>query len=180
MESESCMNANTANAAAQVVSPIVQTPSDIFRMKRILLSSAVLVCLVAVFCSAQSSPASPRHVRDGKQLFESETFAGNGRTCRTCHSQSTGTVSPQDAQKRFRKDPNDPLFLGDGSDDGLGHGVTRMLKDAPAPYFHDNSAKTLEDVAAHYAKFFFASSGGRIVLTPQDQQDIVAFMKLLD
>ena len=23
-----------------------------------------------------------------------------------------------------------------------------------APYFHDNSAKTLEDVAAHYAKFF--------------------------
>jgi cytochrome c peroxidase len=49
-----------------------------------------------------------------------------------------------------------------------------------APYFHDNSAKTLEDVAAHYAKFFFASSGGRIVLTPQDQQDIAACMKLLD
>jgi hypothetical protein len=37
-----------------------------------------------------------------------------------------------------------------------------------------------EDVAAHYAKFFFAASGGRIVLTPQDQQDIVAFIKLLD
>ncbi len=49
-----------------------------------------------------------------------------------------------------------------------------------APYFHDNSAKTLEDVAAHYAKFFSASSHGLIVLTPQDHKDIVAFMKLLD
>jgi cytochrome c peroxidase len=99
-------------------------------MKRILLASAALVCLVIVLCSVQSSIASPGHVRNGKQLFERETFAGNGRTCRTCHSQSTGTVSPQDAQKRFRKHPNDPLFLGDGSDDGLGRGVTRMLKDA--------------------------------------------------
>jgi len=49
-----------------------------------------------------------------------------------------------------------------------------------APYFHDNSAKSLEDVAAHYAKFFSFVTGGAIVLTPQDQQDIVAFMKLLD
>ncbi len=47
-----------------------------------------------------------------------------------------------------------------------------------APYFHDNSAKTLEAVAAHYAKFFVYVAG--IVLTPQDQQDIVAYMKLLD
>ena len=125
------MNVDTANTAAQVFpQPIAQTPLEIVRMKRILLSSAVLVCLVTVLCSAQSAIASPEHVRDGKQLFERETFAGNGRTCRTCHSQSTGSVSPQEAQKRFRKDPNDPLFLGDGSDDGLSHGVTRMLKDA--------------------------------------------------
>jgi cytochrome c peroxidase len=99
-------------------------------MKRLLLSSAGLVCLVTVLYFVQSSEADPGHVRDGKQLFERETFAGNGRTCRTCHSQGTGTVSPQDAQNRFRQDPNDPLFLLDGSDDGLGHGVTRMLKDA--------------------------------------------------
>ena len=125
------MNAETANTAAQVFSqPIAQTPLEIVRMKRILLRCAVLVCLVTVQCSAQSPTASPGHVKDGKQLFERETFAGNGRTCRTCHSQSTGSVSPQEAQKRFRKNPNDPLFLGDGSDDGLSHGVTRMLKDA--------------------------------------------------
>ena len=49
-----------------------------------------------------------------------------------------------------------------------------------APYFHDNSAKTLEDVAAHYARFFNLVSGGFIVLTAQDQHDIVAYMKLLD
>jgi len=49
-----------------------------------------------------------------------------------------------------------------------------------APYFHDNSAKTLEDVAAHYALFFNIVTGGFIVLTPQDQADLVAYMKLLD
>lgn len=42
-----------------------------------------------------------------------------------------------------------------------------------APYFHDNSAKTLEEVAAHYAKFFSTAGHGVIVLTPQDQQDMV-------
>ncbi len=49
-----------------------------------------------------------------------------------------------------------------------------------APYFHDNSAKTLEGVAAHYAKFFSNASHGVIALTLQDQEDIVAYMKLLD
>jgi cytochrome c peroxidase len=49
-----------------------------------------------------------------------------------------------------------------------------------APYFHDNSAKTLEDVAAHYTRFFNFVTGGFIALTPQDGADMVAFMKLLD
>ena len=49
-----------------------------------------------------------------------------------------------------------------------------------APYFHDNSSKTLEAVADHYARFFALVTGGFITLTPQDQADIVAFMKLLD
>ena len=66
----------------------------------------------------------------GKHLFERETFDGNGRTCRTCHSRDTGTVSPHDAQQRFAANPHDPLFRADGSDDGQGHGTTRMLKDA--------------------------------------------------
>ena len=56
-----------------------------------------------------------------------------------------------------------------------------------APYFHDNSAKTLEDVAEHYRQFFFVVTDPDgpgpldplIVLTDQDKQDIVAYMRLL-
>jgi cytochrome c peroxidase len=47
------------------------------------------------------------------------------------------------------------------------------------PYFHDNSAKTLEDVMIHYTKFFAFVTNGGLMLTPQDQADVVAFMKLL-
>ena len=32
----------------------------------------------------------------------------------------------------------------------------RGIRDT-APYFHDNSAKTLEDVVEHYRKFFLSS-----------------------
>jgi cytochrome c peroxidase len=57
-----------------------------------------------------------------------------------------------------------------------------------APYFHDNSAKTLEDVLEHYRQFFLIVSDPDgpgpqepvIVLNDQDKKDIIAFMKLLD
>jgi cytochrome c peroxidase len=48
-----------------------------------------------------------------------------------------------------------------------------------APYFHDNSAKTLEEMAAHYARFFLTIPSP-VILTRQDQADIVAYLKLLD
>jgi cytochrome c peroxidase len=73
---------------------------------------------------------------DGQRLFERETFGGNGRTCLTCHSRETGTVSPEDARRRFREDRHDPLFMHDGSDDEDGDGVgdglhsTRIRRDA--------------------------------------------------
>jgi cytochrome c peroxidase len=75
-------------------------------------------------------------IQDGRRLFDHETFGGNGRTCKTCHSEETGTVSPNDAQLRFKQNPSDPLFVHDGSDDddgdGFGDGqhVTRMLDSA--------------------------------------------------
>jgi len=50
----------------------------------------------------------------------------------------------------------------------------RGIKDT-APYFHDNSAKTLEDVMNHYARFFAPF----IILTEQDKADLVAYTKLL-
>lgn len=46
-----------------------------------------------------------------------------------------------------------------------------------APYFHDNSAKTLEDMMKHYDRFFQAF--GLPPITPQEQADIIAFLKLL-
>jgi cytochrome c peroxidase len=50
-----------------------------------------------------------------------------------------------------------------------------------APYFHDNSARTLEDVAAHYTRLFAVfDPRNPILLTAEDEADIVAYMKLLD
>jgi cytochrome c peroxidase len=46
-----------------------------------------------------------------------------------------------------------------------------------APYFHDNSSKTLKEVAEQYTFMFKLFAG--ISLTPQDEADIVAFLKLL-
>jgi len=46
-----------------------------------------------------------------------------------------------------------------------------------APYFHDNSAKTLQAVVDHYAFAFEIVGFG--TLTDQDKADIVAYMKLL-
>jgi cytochrome c peroxidase len=99
-------------------------------MKRVLFSSLGLVWVAVVLTSAQSTNSLPDQAMAGKHLFERETFGGNGRTCSTCHSAATGTVSPEDAQRRFARNPNDPLFRHDGSDDFQGHGVSRMLKDA--------------------------------------------------
>ena len=49
-----------------------------------------------------------------------------------------------------------------------------------APYFHDNSAKTLEDVMRHYQAFFVTNpSFDGILLTQQDMSEIIAFMNLL-
>ena len=45
-----------------------------------------------------------------------------------------------------------------------------------APYFHDNSAKALEDVVAHYKEYL----GFRNVpMSDQDFADILAYLKLL-
>jgi hypothetical protein len=67
---------------------------------------------------------------NGKKLFEEETFGGNGRTCRTCHSAETGTLSPAQVQAAFADDPQGPLFRAIDSDDGTGASYERLLADA--------------------------------------------------
>jgi len=99
-------------------------------MRNAVLLGAALVCTTAIAVAASGAGAGSGQVLEGKRLFENETFGGNSRTCQTCHSQATGTVSPKDAEETFAKNPNDPLFLHDGSDDGLGHGTSRMRTNA--------------------------------------------------
>ena len=63
---------------------------------------------------------------DGKKLFERETFGGNGRTCRTCHSKDTGTLTLADVQRIIDKaDPNDAFLIHDALDED-GVGTTRV------------------------------------------------------
>jgi hypothetical protein len=97
---------------------------------RYLLSTLTLMFAGAMVVTLSGQGTSVGVRRDGRHLFEKETFGGNGRTCLTCHSRETGTVSPQDAQRRFDANPNDPLFVHDGSDDFQGNGAERMLADA--------------------------------------------------
>jgi cytochrome c553 len=55
---------------------------------------------------------------DAEYLFTTETFGGNGRTCVTCHTAETGTISPDQVQALYSESPDDPLFRPLDSDDG--------------------------------------------------------------
>ena len=68
-------------------------------------------------------------VSEGQRLFDHETFGGNGRTCRTCHSGSDGTIDPKEVIERLAEDPSDALFRHDGLDDLLS-GTSRIAAHA--------------------------------------------------
>jgi cytochrome c peroxidase len=70
-----------------------------------------------------------KRFEEGRRLFDEETFQGNGRTCLTCHGVRTGTFSPEEAQERLAENPGDPLFVGDGLDDGVS-GTSRITEHA--------------------------------------------------
>src|SRR5829696_1934741 len=73
--------------------------------------------------------AAAAGISDGQRLFDDETFGGNGRTCRTCHSGSDGTIDPQEVAERLATNPSDPLFLHDGLD-GFSGGTSRIAAHA--------------------------------------------------
>jgi hypothetical protein len=66
---------------------------------------------------------------EGQRLFDHETFGGNGRTCRTCHSGDDGTIDPAEVVERLSANPSDPLFSHDGLDDFIG-GTSRIAAHA--------------------------------------------------
>src|SRR3954453_8335598 len=83
-------------------------------------------------------------------------------------------------------DPGRALITGVGPKDDPTFENVNAFKISPlrgvkntAPYFHDNSARTLDDSVCHWATFFAFVSNGVITLSAQDQADIVAYLKLL-
>ena len=76
-----------------------------------------------------SEACAKARLKEGRRLFDVEKFGGNGRTCRTCHSNRTGTFSPEEALARLTEDPGDALFVHDGLDDGVS-GTTRITQHA--------------------------------------------------
>jgi hypothetical protein len=88
-----------------------------------MLATTILCTMSA--CTDDDTPAgeiagpnmAAERETSGQRLFDHETFGGNGRTCRTCHSGNNGTITVADVQERLRRDPSDPLFIHDGLDD---------------------------------------------------------------
>jgi Di-haem cytochrome c peroxidase len=91
--------------------------------------SIPLDCDAAALPRPESDQCRMRRRLEGQRLFEQETFGGNGRTCLTCHSVETGTISPSDVQQRLVRNPLDVLFLHDGLDDGIA-GTSRIEQHA--------------------------------------------------
>ena len=98
-----------------------------------LLFAAGILLLVSAFTArlgvdSWMVPTAAAAPSEGQRLFDHETFGGNGRTCRTCHSGSDGTIDPQEVAERLA-DPSDPLFVHDGLDDFVS-GTSRIAAHA--------------------------------------------------
>lgn len=74
-------------------------------------------------------------------------------------------------------DPGRALITGNPLDANFFRIPTLWGSAKTGPWFHDNSAKTLDDLAQHYSDYFTIVLGRG--LTAQDQADIIAYLKLL-
>ena len=105
------------------------------RLKMSLSYGAAVLTFAASFAarldvsSRMPEVASAAGISEGHRLFDHETFGGNGRTCRTCHSGNDGTIDPEEVEKRLAENPSDPLFVHDGLDD-FSSGTTRIAAHA--------------------------------------------------
>ncbi|MEO8428186.1 MAG: hypothetical protein ABI651_13835 [Verrucomicrobiota bacterium] len=148
---------------------------------KLLISAAILAGAMSSFPQSAASATNEQEDeqsrngqssdknKSGRFLFEKETFGGNGRTCSTCHSKQTGKFSIEEAQHRFAKDPNDPLFRSLDSDDGVGNSFSRLLTtgtvrvDVPLA----SNVKLVAEPSATHATFFRSTPTTRNVTTLQ-------------
>ena len=74
-------------------------------------------------------------------------------------------------------DPGRALITGNLGDANFFRIPTLWGSANTGPWFHDNSARTLADLAQHYSDYF--QIVGLPALTAQEQTDIIAYLKLL-
>jgi hypothetical protein len=84
--------------------------------------------VVLVATALAAAPASADNA--GERLFEEETFGGNARTCRTCHTEKSGALSPHDVAAAYKRDPRGPLFRSLDSDNRAGQSYSRLISTA--------------------------------------------------
>jgi cytochrome c peroxidase len=113
------------------------------RIQKALLTA--LFTLVTAGCGAPAEDEQPTPLLEeestgnaeqrasvdvGERLFKHETFGGNGRTCQTCHTSDTGTLSPAQARAAYNANSNGPLFRPIDSDGRQGSSYSKLLNDA--------------------------------------------------
>lgn len=81
---------------------------------RVPMLAPVLLLIALAGCVQPPAPPLPPQdelIARGRELFNKETFGGNGRTCATCHPAANNfTIDPAFIA---RLPPNDPLFVAE-------------------------------------------------------------------
>lgn len=184
------------------VEPTSTQTSHIAAFEKLLVTNAQL----AVYANGGAAPTLPPGNTDSEK--RGRAFFNPDGMCGICHSGpmmnidsfgshfSTAFVSEFNEHNRpvrtyvftnpdgttanvTSPDPGRALITGNIADvDSFKTPQLWGIKNT-APYFHDNSAKTLQDVVDHYQLAFNIIGPPAIPLSDQDKADIVAYLKLL-
>jgi len=127
----------------------------------------------------ETLPSVPMQVPAGSRFTDTQVSALN----RTNLPLRTYIVTRPDGSTvtLTTSDPGRMLVTGDPADVNRFKQPTLWGISNTAPYFHDNSAETLEDVMEHYDALLRRAGAqfGFKGFTEQDKADIIAFLKLL-
>ncbi len=93
--------------------PMHTQPTTKRLLLRTTVSGLLLLGLVTACQTTPPPPTDPQQVliEKGRQLFFNETFAGNGRTCGSCHREEANFAI--NAAFIATLPPNDPLFVAE-------------------------------------------------------------------